>query len=45
MIAWAMFCGREANASVITTLEQVGSDVVATGSGTVDVTDLKVDDI
>jgi len=36
----ALFCGRAANASVIMTLDQVGPNVVATGSGTVDLTDL-----
>jgi hypothetical protein len=32
---------RPANAGVIITITQVGSDVVATGSGTIDLTDLK----
>jgi hypothetical protein len=35
----ALFCGRAANARVIMTLEQVGPNVVATGSRTVDLTD------
>lgn len=36
----ALFCGRSAHAAVIMSLEQVGADVVATGTGTVDLTDL-----
>jgi hypothetical protein len=36
----ALFCGRSANASVIMTLLDVGSNVVATASGTLDLTDL-----
>jgi hypothetical protein len=36
----ALFCGCAANASVIITLDQVGSNVVATGSGTVNLNDL-----
>jgi len=35
-----LVCGCAANASVIMTLEQVGPNVVATGNGTVDTTDL-----
>ncbi len=31
----ALFCGPAANASLDITLEQVGANVVATGSGTV----------
>jgi len=36
----ALFCGRSANASVIITLDQVDPNVVAKGSGTLDLTDL-----
>jgi hypothetical protein len=36
----ALFCGCAANARVIITLDQVGPNVVATGSGTIDFTDL-----
>jgi hypothetical protein len=39
-ILTALFCGRSANARVILTLDQVGPNVVATGSGTVDTADL-----
>jgi hypothetical protein len=39
-ILTVLFCRRSANASVIITLEQVGHNVVATGSGTVNLTDL-----
>ena len=39
--AWAaLFCGGAANASVIITLDQLGPNVVATASGTVNLTDL-----
>lgn len=36
----ALLCGRAANATTIMTLKQVGPNVVATGSGTVDLTGL-----
>ena len=43
-IGWILtalfFCGRSANAKVIMTLDQVGPNVVATGRGTIDLTDL-----
>ena len=39
-ILTALFCGLSANASVIMMLDQVGPNVVATGSGTIDLTDL-----
>ena len=36
----ALFCGSGANAEIIIKVEQVGSNVVATGSGTLDTTDV-----
>jgi hypothetical protein len=39
-IVAALFCGRPASASVIITLDQVGPNVVATDSGTVNFNDL-----
>jgi hypothetical protein len=36
----ALFCGYRANATIIMTLEQVGSNVVGTASGRADLTDL-----
>ncbi|MGH9448322.1 MAG: hypothetical protein ACRD3O_21785, partial [Terriglobia bacterium] len=36
----ALFCGPAANASVIMTLEQEGGNVVASGSGSLDLADL-----
>jgi hypothetical protein len=39
-IVTALFCGRPANASVIITLDQEGGNVVATGSGTVNLAGL-----
>jgi len=39
-----LFCGRTADATVIIALDQVGSNVVAMGSGTINFTDLTFDD-